>query len=251
MELELKEYFAIIKKRLWMIATIVLVSCIVTGAVSYFYIQPVYSASTKLIVNGATPVKDLNYFSSDAIRSQILMINTYKEIIKSPAIMDKVAEKYPDLGLTSEQLIRKISVSSVSDTQVITISTEDHSQARAVSIVNAVAEVFKEITPTFMKIDNIMILSEAKTQEKPVPVKPKKEINLAISFVVALMAGIGLAFLLEYLDDTVKSEADVQELLQLPVLVTIHKMSKDEFKKTRTDNPNAQVGETRYASIGQ
>ncbi|WP_201319224.1 YveK family protein [Paenibacillus sp. EPM92] len=251
MELELKEYFSIIKKRIWMLVVIVLVSCITTGIVSYFYIKPVYSATTKLIVNKSSEISGIETLNTDIVRLNIMLVNTYKEIIKTPAIMDQVAEQYPDLELTSEQLTEKIKVSSVNDTQVITLTAEDYSHAKAVAVVNAVSEVFKNQIPHIMKVDNVMILNEAKTQDHPVPVKPKPELNLAISFVVSLMVTIGIIFLLEYLDDTIKTEADVQQILELPVLVTIHKIHKDEFKDNKTGQPlSEQVGEKSYANLG-
>lgn len=250
MELELKEYFAIVRKRIWMLFVIVLVSCITTGIVSYYYIKPVYTASTKLIVNKSSQINGIESLSSDLVRSNIMLVNTYKEIMRTPAILDHVVMQYPDLGMTTEELTDKIKVSSVNDTQVITLSAEDYSHAKAVMIVNAVSEVFKNEIPNIMKVDNVMILNEAKLLDNPEPVKPKPELNMVISFVVSLMVSIGIIFLLEYLDDTVKTEADVQNYLQLPVLVTINKIPKDEIKNMKTDQPqNQQVGEKSYANI--
>lgn len=251
MELELKEYFNIIKKRIWMLVVIVLVSCITTGIVSYYYLKPVYSASTKLIVNKSNEISGFDTLTTDLVRSNIMLVNTYKEIMKTPAILDYVAADYPELEMTTEQLINKIKVSSVNDTQVITVSAEDYSHAKAVMIVNAVSEVFKSQIPQIMKVDNVMILNAAKQVEHPVPVKPQPELNLVIAFVVSLMAAIGLIFLLEYLDDTIKTEADVQNYLQLPVLVTINKFHKDEVKNNKIDESlnQQQVGEKSYANL--
>ncbi len=177
-----------------------------------------------------------------------MLVNTYKEIIKTPAIMDKVAAKYPELGLPTDQLIKKVNISSVNDTQVITLTIEDNSYEKAVKTVNAISEVFKNEIPSIMKVDNVMILNEAQMVDKPSPVKPNKQLNLAISFVVSLMAAVGLAFLLEYLDDTIKTEADVYATLQLPVLVTIHQIKEEEFKNSKTSKQNSKVGETQYAA---
>nr|WP_277441925.1 Wzz/FepE/Etk N-terminal domain-containing protein [Pelotomaculum isophthalicicum] len=50
------------------------------------------------------------------------------------------------------------------------------------------------------------------------PVKPKKKLNIAIAFVLGLMASVSLAFLLEFLDNTIKNPEDVAQHLELPVL---------------------------------
>ncbi|SPF49830.1 Chain length determinant family protein (fragment) [Candidatus Desulfosporosinus infrequens] len=51
--------------------------------------------------------------------------------------------------------------------------------------------------------------------------KPNKKLNVMIAFVVGLMAAVGLVFLLEYLDNTVKTSSDIEQLLEIPVLGVI------------------------------
>ncbi len=53
------------------------------------------------------------------------------------------------------------------------------------------------------------------------PVKPNKKKNLLLSIILGIFGGVGLAFFLEYLDQTVRTEEDVQNLLGLPVLSVI------------------------------
>ncbi len=45
--------------------------------------------------------------------------------------------------------------------------------------------------------------------------------NVMIAFVLSLVAGIGLAFLLDFLDDTVKSIDDIDRYIHLPALAMI------------------------------
>lgn len=53
------------------------------------------------------------------------------------------------------------------------------------------------------------------------PIKPNKKKNLLLSIILGLFGGIGLAFFLEYLDQTVRTEEDVEQHLGLPVLSII------------------------------
>ena len=53
------------------------------------------------------------------------------------------------------------------------------------------------------------------------PIKPNKKRNVLLSIVLGLLGGIGLAFFLEYLDQTIHTEDDVQRYLDLPVLAVI------------------------------
>ena len=76
---------------------------------------------------------------------------------------------------------------------------------------------FKETSLTEeMKTGNIRIIDKAEIPRSPV--KPKKKLNLMLSMVVGLTMGIGLAFFLEYLDNTIKLPSDIEEYLKIPFL---------------------------------
>ena len=74
------------------------------------------------------------------------------------------------------------------------------------------------------------------------PFKPNKQMNVAVALVLGLMISIGLAFLLEFMDNTIKSPEDVQKHLGLPVVGTIPaqaaagKSGLGFFKKRRPNN---------------
>jgi succinoglycan biosynthesis transport protein ExoP len=66
---------------------------------------------------------------------------------------------------------------------------------------------------------NIRITEEAVMPSSPV--KPRKKRNLVLSVIFGLMTGIGLSFLWEYLDRSLRTEEEVQKYLDLPVLSVI------------------------------
>jgi capsular exopolysaccharide synthesis family protein len=63
---------------------------------------------------------------------------------------------------------------------------------------------------------NVRLVDRAEIPERPV--SPRKALNLLLSVVVGLLVGVGAALLLDHVDNTVKSEQDVQRLSGLPVL---------------------------------
>lgn len=101
--MELKGYFRLLQKKLWLIVAIALIAGVGAGVKSIFFTQPIYEASSKLIVNQTSNVQGQAMMDFSMIQTNIKLINSYREIIKSSAIMDKVATTYPDLGLTSAQ----------------------------------------------------------------------------------------------------------------------------------------------------
>jgi capsular polysaccharide biosynthesis protein len=153
------------------------------------------------------------------------MINTYSVIIKSPAILEKVIDEL-ELDQSVDQLSQKITINSQENSQVFSLTVQDYNPAKAVEIANTVSSIFQKEIKDIMKVDNVSILAKAEIKENPSPVKPNPLSNIAIAVVVGLMAGIGLAFLLEYLDNTIKDEDDIERLLDLPLLGSIQKISQ-------------------------
>lgn len=236
-ELDLRDYFQIVKKRLWMIVSIVIIVCLLAGVYSLYIKKPVYEASTKIIVNQTQQVQTTaSQLDLNQINTNIQLINTYKEIIKTPAILDVVAQNYPEFNITAEELLTKVNVSSVNNTQVMTLVVQDNSYERAAEIVNAISLVFKQEIPSLFNVQNVSILNEAKLNPTvaPGPVEPNVVMNLAIAFIVSLMIGLGIAFLLEYLDDTLKTEEDIEKYLGLPTIAMITRLGQEETKATET-----------------
>ncbi|WP_366161322.1 Wzz/FepE/Etk N-terminal domain-containing protein [Bacillus infantis] len=222
--ISLKELFQTLKKRLVLILSIAFVAVATSGLISYFYLTPIYQSSTQLLVNQAK--SDQPVFNPGEIQTNLQLINTYNVIIKSPAILDLVKEEL-DLDITTSQLDSKITVGSQKDSQVLAITVQDPDANMAADIANTTANVFQREIVKIMNIDNVSILAKAELTDNPSPVKPNKMMNMAIALVVGLMTGVGLAFLLEYLDNTVKTEQDIEKMLDLPVLGTIAIINED------------------------
>jgi capsular polysaccharide biosynthesis protein len=241
MELEMKEYFKIIAKRWWVIVIVVMLCCGSVSVYDYYTAQPLYEASTKLIVNNTNRVEGVSRPDSSEITSNIMLINTYKDIIKTPAIMDKVIKEHPEFHRTSKELINNIKVSASTNSQVMSIIIRDYSVERAVQMVNSISEVFKREIPTIMNVDNVTILSEANVSDHPDPVSPSLLLKNFIASVISLIISLGFIFLREYLDDTIKSEKDVRVYLDKPTLAMVAKAKTSDWKHS-PDNVKSKVG---------
>ncbi|MEV5112719.1 YveK family protein [Peribacillus frigoritolerans] len=220
--ISIKDIFKTLKKRWKLIMLLTLLAALISGSISYFLLTPVYQSSTQILVNQK---QSENQLDSTQIRSNIDMINTYSVIIKSPAILEKVIDDL-ELDQSVEQLSEKITINSQENSQVFSLTVQDSNPAKAVEIANTVSSIFQKEIKDIMKVDNVSILSKAEIKENPAPVKPNPLLNIAIAVVVGLMAGIGLAFLIEYLDNTIKDEDDIERLLDLPLLGSIQKISQ-------------------------
>ncbi|MBJ9991082.1 YveK family protein [Paenibacillus sp. S28] len=249
--MEFKLLLQMLRKRLWLIVLVVVLCSAGTGAYSVYVMKPVYEASSTMIVNKSNmdsegkPTLDIN-----EINSNIMLINSYKVIITSASVMDKVVRQYPSLNVTTQDLRDRVSVETAQNSQIIELKVRDASYEQAMNIVNAVSRVFKDEIPLIMKVDNISILDNAAPKSSPKPVVPNVKLYTAAAFVISLMAAVCLVLFLEYLDDTIKSEEDVERYLELTTLGSVRKMKKRDLRSRSADRSKKQAGE-KYASVSQ
>jgi capsular polysaccharide biosynthesis protein len=126
---------------------------------------------------------------------------------------------------------------------------QDPNAKVAAQIANKTAEVFKEEISDIMNVNNVSILAKADVTENPSPIKPRPLLNVAIAMIVGLMASFGLAFLLEYFDNTIKNEQDVEKILGLPILGVIA-MIDDQKMEDSVARRNARKSSVRGENFG-
>jgi capsular polysaccharide biosynthesis protein len=224
-DINLKELAFIIKKRLWLVLILTFISTGLGTYYSHSTYSPIYQTSSKIIVEATPEVR-----------------NTLQVIMKDSTVLEKVVEEL-GLSLSPDGLAGQISVASIENTQVVSITVTDSNPERASKIANTSAKVFQKEIPKIMKETNIRPLSEAKINEFPINQTGNR--NSIISGVIGLVIGVGLVFLLDSFDDTLKITRDVERLLEVPVLGRVSKIKKRNLKvkKVKQDNLEAR-GET-------
>ncbi|GAB2318576.1 Wzz/FepE/Etk N-terminal domain-containing protein [Alkalibacterium sp. s-m-22] len=223
-EISLVELFNIIKKRLGLIISLTLVGLLVVSFYTFFIATPEYSSTTQLLVNRT---QQADAIQRSDIDTNVQLINTYKDIIKGPVILDEVRDEL-NLDLSHSELSNKITISNEDNSQVFSIRVVDTNPYNAATIANTTASVFQENLDEIMNVDNVTVISQAEPNINPI--SPNHMLNLAIGVVLGGMIGVGLAFLLEFLDNTVKDEKFIVEELGWTSLGRIAEMSADELK---------------------
>ncbi|PLY03993.1 MAG: hypothetical protein C0622_03375, partial [Desulfuromonas sp.] len=91
---------------------------------------------------------------------------------------------------------------------------------------------------------NLWIVEEASVPQRPV--SPNKTKNILIGLIFGLLAGVGLAFLLDYLDNTIKYPEDVEGSLGLPVLgmIALWKEKGSSVEMVMRDAPRSPFAES-------
>ena len=143
-EINLKDLFRVIKKRLWIVVVLTVLFTIIGGVYSTYLTTLLYHSSSRIIIN------------ADAEYRKTLQV-----IIKDSTIMEKVVQDL-NSDRSPEALAGQITVQSIDTSQVVSIGVVDTDPELAANIANTTAKVFKEEIPNIVGFNNIQLLSDAK-----------------------------------------------------------------------------------------
>ncbi|QHE63614.1 capsular biosynthesis protein [Rossellomorea vietnamensis] len=220
-EINLREYYEVIKKRLWLIILITFITTVAGYVYNYYTQTNLYESSRRVIIG------------SDSGNMSTLMV-----MIKDPIIMEKVRDEL-NLSRSPEGIANQITVAQIDDSQVIKISAVDADPKVAMAIVNSTAKLFKSEIATILDFKEVQLLSEAK--ENPYPINPSGNRITIIAFVLGMITAIGLVFLLDSLDQTIKTNKDIEEYLDITVLGKVSNMNKKKFVIKRKSQPEMEL----------
>lgn len=224
--MELLEYLYVIRKRIWIIISITLVAALTSSILSIFVMKPVYEAKVTMII-GRTPNSDKDKVQYNDILMYQKLVKTYAELAKSRLISEEtIAELQYDME--PETLQNSLKVTPKGDTNILELSVENGNAEMAMNLSNGVSKVFVDNVRKMLNAEDVKILDKAKLPKSPV--KPRIALNIAIAAFLGLMASMGLVFLMEYLDNTIKTENDVEKYLAITVLATIPYVDDKEKK---------------------
>lgn len=219
MTIDLTELFTIIRKRIWLLISITLITTITAGILSFFVLSPVYEAKVSIIIGrenaGETTKTDYN-----EVMMYQKLAKTYAEIAKSKVVAEKTIRELKK-DVQADAYLKSFTATPQPDTQILVLKYQSKDPIDAATTINTHAKFFIEESKRFYKDGNIQIIDAAQIPEAPI--KPKKMLNIAIAFVLGIMISLGLMFVLEYMDTTVKTEDDIQKNLELPVVGIIPK----------------------------
>jgi tyrosine-protein kinase Etk/Wzc len=159
------------------------------------------------------------------IAGQRKMLASYQALKEGFDLRDR------DLGLEIDRF----------ETQLKTLPEAEQQLARLTRLATVNADIYTFLLQKHEEariaraatISSINIIDPAIVPE--VPVKPNKKRNLLLALIVGAMAGIGIAFFLEYLDDTVKDAEMAKQLIGAPVLAVIPHILAPQTDKVETD----------------
>ncbi|PNZ24940.1 capsular polysaccharide synthesis enzyme CapA [Staphylococcus petrasii] len=215
--LDLSKVMSAIKKNWKLIILLPIIFMLISLLITMFLMKPKYEANTQVLVNQKEKNSQL---MAQEVQSNIQLVNTYTEIVKSPRILDEVAKKSKEYS--ASDIKGMLTVTTQAESQILNINVRNGSKHDAEKVANDIADVFSDKMPDIMNVNNVSVLSSANgTASK---VSPNMPINLAIGLILGVILALIIIVLKELFDKRIRTEEDVENELNIPVLGSIQKL---------------------------
>ena len=240
-EIDIKELLTYIKEKIWIVGIALVLSVTTSLIYTGLIKQPIYKSSTTYVLISDSSNEGI---TTSEVTLNEKLIATYKEIIKSRNILEKVIDNLK-LDMTTQELARSISVEQVSTSSMIKITVSNSDPETAKKIAETIGNEFSKEIESLYKISNLGLVDKAL-----VPVVASNESNTKEMIMInggALALSLMIIFMLFYFDNTVKDQEQVEEKTNLPVLGSVPLVSKKKEDKSKDlivhNDPKSPISE--------
>ena len=220
MQLELRDYLNVLRKRWWLILAVAVSAAVVGYGVSS--LQPkVYEAATRLLMTPSRPDNGLLLAAKQAITSYPVRLQSQDFIAR--ALADS------NLGADPTTVLGELKVQVLPDSLTINITVDDPDPQRAADLANTISAGFVDMmngeAVNSTSSDKLLLTQVDQALPPTRPSQPRPTLTAGAAGLLGLVIGLVLAFALEFLDDTLKTTDDVQRVLGLTTvgLIPTHK----------------------------
>ncbi|MDD9207708.1 polysaccharide biosynthesis tyrosine autokinase [Georgenia sp. 10Sc9-8] len=247
--MELTDYLAVLRKHAVALG-VILALCIGATLWQTARTEPTYEASSSVFLSlqGGESVSELVQGSTYVHN----LVRSYSEIATMPIVLEPVAEEL-DLDISPQVLSRSVTAQAPLDTSIIEITVAAPSAEGSADIANAIAA---QLSTTAGNLSASEATDSARIRMTTVdsaaapddPVSPRIELNLALGILIGLVLSMGYVVVRELLDTQVRTESDVQRVVDAPILGTVssHPQAKGNPVLVRDDPFGAPAESFRH-----
>jgi capsular polysaccharide biosynthesis protein len=235
-ELDLKEIFGVLIKRIWMIAIAAVLGFSIAYVISKFVIPPKYTSSVSLYVNNTSESQAAAAaVNINDINASQKLVNTYIVILQDDELLDQVGarllEEYNPEWLSysipvemseggykvsTAALREMLTMSAVNNTEVLQIQAESKNAELSARVCTMITELAPELLMRVVKAGSVEVIGAAKPASSPS--SPRIMVNSAIGLAAGIALAVIVILLLHLLDNTIKDEEGIKKRFTIPVL---------------------------------
>jgi len=228
--IDVKELFYMLIHKIWLIIILGILGAVIAALISIYLIRPVYTSSAKVYVINR---QDENKVTYSDIQTGTQLTRDYMILVKSRPVIEKVISDL-NLDMTNEELAGMVKVNTPDDTRILEIVVEYYNATLAKQIVDAIAEVSADRMIGVMEIEKVNIVEEGNLPINPS--SPNIKFNTFLGLLLGLLLPALVIIIRSLLNDTIKTQEDVEKHLGITVLGIIPREEELNKKRIKTNS---------------
>jgi len=259
--MDIRRIIALLMKNWLLIAVLTVIGGIALYVYSSIGMTEIYQAQATMIVNKSQyQVSEQNQYSYNDILLTQKLVKSYGIIMTSDTNVQLVRDELEAKGrlkgnVSVAELKSYISVAGIGETEVLRITVQHKDPEFAMDVANAILEVSPETIIRIIKAGSAEVIDTAKMPGSPV--KPVVWQFGLLGVMLGLIASLIIVFIKDFFDNTFKTEEDIRNGLDLPVITSLPELQtgkavnlvddapfdyKEAFKVLRTKIQYAGIG---------
>ena len=215
--MELRQYWHIVWKRIWIPALLfglVLVVSLALRSPS----PPQYQASGRVLVD-VPPLDAIEGMGFDprltAPQATEYLVDDFTQFVSSQAVAEAVGKRLAGQGIQVPPGSIQSSTASEQVHRVVTIRVTWDNPDEAIAVLAAAIEVLQQDAPAFfgrLGLEQPQVTLFDGPSVSPVPPSLTERLDLPVRLLLALLAGVAMCFLLNYLDDSIRGREELEDM---------------------------------------
>ena len=252
-EIDLLQILRLLIANLPILVLATLTGCFLTYYVSSEMVSKKFESVTGIYVLNSTAQGEDDSITGSDLDVGSKLTNDYAELLKSRTVMNRVIadldlqNTYPEMAnVTPDVISGMVTIETSQNTRVLKIKVMDTNPTRAQDIANAVRKAGAVHIKNVMDIDAVNVVYEANLPDKPTSPNVKK--NALIGGMLFFIVAAAIIIINMLMDDTIKTQNDVEKYLELSVLGAIPYDELEDSKITHKSKKKKKKKEALAAS---
>jgi capsular polysaccharide biosynthesis protein len=214
---DLQRLIHAIIRRIWLVALLAIIGSGIFGTYSVMTASPVYQTETSLYIMKRSD----SVLSGDTVNLQDIalsreLIKDYGYILLSRRVLEPAIAELNAAGIPVAGIGGALGVGLSEESNVMSISVTWPDPVQAAAIANAVSRSFTQEVSVLTSNNSVGILDEALVPAYPIPSNHVKMI--VVGFMAGMIIALGLIYVRELFDNTIRSAAEIENGLDLKVI---------------------------------
>lgn len=235
MEIDLREIFYALKKRIFMILAVGLLCGCLSCVYTKFFMTPVYTSTSSMLV--LTKETTLSSLADLQMGSQLT--KDYTVLTTSREVLQKVIENQ-ELNISYKALKSCITLDNPTDTRILNVSVTYPDAEKAKAIVDELANVASSYIGDKMEVIPPKIIEDGEIPT--VQTSPSMSKNTMIGLVAGLILSAGIVVVITIMNDSIKTEDDIEKYLGISTLAVVPDRKDYIGKKKKSKKKKSSKG---------